>query len=122
MPSCVNCSKGQTKLNSGDLCRKCFSELNAGVVKRKEDGPTSELSEEDVNSIKERISKPITECSIQDLITIIHYVIDGTIVNEINEIKKEVTETNLQLKKVEELEKDGGLAYKKREFNLHQVT
>ena len=108
MPSCVNCAKSQSLLNAGDLCRKCFAEQHDGVVKLKEGHfeDNTSLSDDNINAIKEKFDKPITECSVQDFITIIQDVINNTVVKDMSDIKREVTEINTQLKKVEVLEKD----------------
>ena len=65
MPACSECGKTQSRLNTGSLCRECFSRTNNNG---------SQLDGDDyIAGIN--ISKPLNELSVGDLVAIIREVI-----------------------------------------------
>ena len=82
MPSCAACMKTQSKLNHGGLCKTCYQ--NQRYVNL--NGSTEE------DGIIIDHNKVITNLTIGDLIKIITQSIKETVNDDINAIKKELSD------------------------------
>ena len=104
MPSCVLCNRTQSKLNDGNLCKKCFHSVNT------EDGDSNNSNNEDdhYEEILSRIDleKPVSKLSARELILMITSVIKETVAKDITLIKNDIIIIKSELTKVEKLESE----------------
>lgn len=108
MPECKHCHERSSKLNAGQLCKTCFTEVNRDQVKRRDDGKasnhannTTEIPVNDGDVEKEisdiiDLDKPTSELSVRDLITLFKTItkpIIGKIEKSDKQFGKRVTST-----------------------------